>query len=625
MTISTLCLPAGPTVEKSTMEEIITEPVGHVMEIHPETVGRAFYSYLRGDKPNDLTEAACSDEDPDDSIEIEEESEFVKKWKELHDKGVSVDTTSMDHYEVLGLGEIRYRASPDDIRTAYKKKSLQYHPDKNKDAGAETMFKMVNKAYELLSDPVKRKAVDSSDHFDESIPKEEQAKSADFFELFNPVFDRNSRWSTRHPIPFIGKPDTPIDEVVKFYNFWFTFKSWRDFSHLNEFDLDDAQCREEKRWMERENKKLRVKRIREETARIRVLTETAYKFDPRIIKMKEEEKEKKQKEKERIEQEREESARQKKRKEMEEQQAKEDAEKAAAEEVARQKKDKEREKKARAKERTRLRKAVTGHSTWKHDAVQLEMIIAELGTLQLSELSTILEAKDDEASQKAFDHQVSQLQATQQQEKAKRDDAAKAAQAAKEKLAAANDSPWTVDELSLLSKAYSRFPGGLPNRWGQIAEFIGTRTEQEVIAKSKEMKTADTRPVVNANDFDRFKVKKSEIQKAPKKGADTAPDQRDIGENPLAKKTEGKAAASTSKVSAQHCDDNGMPLPPRTDWSLDEQKQFEKALADFPASDKERWPKISAAVGRDEKQCKRRFKDLREYFKALKEWKAAQQ
>merc|ERR1711943_12766 len=59
--------------------------------------------------------------------------------------------------------------------------------------------------------------------------------------------------------------DDDIESVFNFYEFWRNFKSWREFSAgEEEFDLEEAECREEKRWMERENKKLTKKMKKEE-------------------------------------------------------------------------------------------------------------------------------------------------------------------------------------------------------------------------------------------------------------------------------------------------------------------------------------------------------------------------
>jgi hypothetical protein len=64
-------------------------------------------------------------------------------------------------------------------------------------------------------------------------------------------------------------------------------KSWRDFSYLDEYDPEDAESREEKRWMERRNAKERQKREREEQTRLRNLVDLSYKLDPRIKRVKE--------------------------------------------------------------------------------------------------------------------------------------------------------------------------------------------------------------------------------------------------------------------------------------------------------------------------------------------------
>ncbi|MEA2383866.1 MAG: curved DNA-binding protein [Solirubrobacteraceae bacterium] len=64
---------------------------------------------------------------------------------------------SRDHYEALGVGR---DASEDDIRRAYRRLARQYHPDVNKEPGAEDRFKEVSEAYEVLRDSEKRAQYD---------------------------------------------------------------------------------------------------------------------------------------------------------------------------------------------------------------------------------------------------------------------------------------------------------------------------------------------------------------------------------------------------------------------------------------------------------------------------------
>ncbi len=66
-----------------------------------------------------------------------------------------------DYYEVLGIAK---GASADEIKRAYRKKAKQYHPDVNKEAGAEEKFKEVSEAYEVLSDDNKRAAYERYGH-----------------------------------------------------------------------------------------------------------------------------------------------------------------------------------------------------------------------------------------------------------------------------------------------------------------------------------------------------------------------------------------------------------------------------------------------------------------------------
>lgn len=70
-------------------------------------------------------------------------------------------TSKRDYYDVMGLGR---DASDEDIKRAFRKLALEYHPDRNKKVGAEERFKEINEAYQVLSDSKKRTDYDQFGH-----------------------------------------------------------------------------------------------------------------------------------------------------------------------------------------------------------------------------------------------------------------------------------------------------------------------------------------------------------------------------------------------------------------------------------------------------------------------------
>ncbi|SBS88428.1 DNA-binding chaperone, putative [Plasmodium ovale] len=233
-------------------------------------------------------------------------------------------------YEVLCVEE---SDDLETIKSAYKKLILIFHPDKNKgtsylnekekerkkkkeknkqkekdkvdDVGAKKdlmyymekhnidkltpeekklMFLKIQDSYAVLSDKILRRQYDSSIPFDEYIPTLTELEEApNFYEFLRPIFKRNAKWSVKKPVPDIGDENTNIKNVKYFYDFWYNFVNWRDFSYQNEYDYEEAECREERRWMERENKKIQKKASKAENLRIIKLVDLAYNNDPRII------------------------------------------------------------------------------------------------------------------------------------------------------------------------------------------------------------------------------------------------------------------------------------------------------------------------------------------------------
>ncbi len=91
-----------------------------------------------------------------------------------------------DYYELLGVDR---NATGEDLKKAYRKLAVQYHPDKNPgDAKAEEKFKQISEAYEVLSDPEKRAAYDRFGHAGVSAAAGAGGGMHDPFEVFREVF-----------------------------------------------------------------------------------------------------------------------------------------------------------------------------------------------------------------------------------------------------------------------------------------------------------------------------------------------------------------------------------------------------------------------------------------------------
>lgn len=195
-----------------------------------------------------------------------------------------------DHYAVLGLGKMRWKATEEDLKRAYRRKVLKHHPDKKQQGGSDNFFKCIQKAYELLSDPQKRRQFDSVDpSFDDEIPTK-FLSNQDLYSVFNSIFARNAYFSQKKPVPSFGNENSSREQVEAFYNFWSTFESWRSFELLDEQNPDMADNRDERRWIEKQNKAERARRKKQETARILKLVDTAMSLDPRVQKFKENDK-----------------------------------------------------------------------------------------------------------------------------------------------------------------------------------------------------------------------------------------------------------------------------------------------------------------------------------------------
>ncbi|KYR00580.1 myb domain-containing protein [Tieghemostelium lacteum] len=554
----------------------------------------------------------------DDAQEEDENSEefaaFKEKYQNKHKEWSK--QKEQDHYEIMGLSKLRWRATEEDIKQAYKKMILIVHPDKNEGMNDEA-FKLLQKSYGVLSDLKKRRAYDSQEAFDDSIPTQEEADEGDFFEIFEPVFEMNSRFSLIQPAPKLGDLNTPYDKVLKFYNFWWSFKSWRDFSFEDDYDLEQGDSREEKRWMERQNEKKRAKHRKEESTRIMDLANLAYKKDPRILKkIKDEEDKKIQAKQAKIDA---------RKKLQEEAEASEKAEKERVEMEEKKKKEEQQEKKKaqkllnqqihKSKEQFRQVCYAKPEPFQPHPTIEdVELICLELSHLELDDATARFGSEADKKQVYADSLQKAREKAAERDQKLQASKKSKQENEQSEKI-------WTDEELHQLAKAIQKYPVGLQNRWEMVASMVPTRTLKEVIAKAKlaQPTKAFSKPVVQqASHYDKLKQKvgdkniNSELSsryeyEQPSSTSTTTTPSTPVTTTPTTTTTTPATptAATSKKESAK-----------KEEWSEKEQKLLEEGLSTIDKSLEDRWDRIAKHVGtKSKKECVARYKHLVTLYK----------
>jgi molecular chaperone DnaJ len=115
-------------------------------------------------------------------------------------------TQEKNLYDVLGVAK---NASPEEIKKAYRHLARQYHPDRNPDdKSAETRFKEVQTAYDVLSDPARRKQYDAVGNGrvggPGGVPFDFNLGDFDLGDIFGGVFGRGGRGTTRRAEPQRG-------------------------------------------------------------------------------------------------------------------------------------------------------------------------------------------------------------------------------------------------------------------------------------------------------------------------------------------------------------------------------------------------------------------------------------
>ncbi|RZC38957.1 dnaJ -like subfamily C member 2 [Asbolus verrucosus] len=558
---------------------------------------------------------------PEDVV-YEDDVEYLrsldpKEWK------------SQDHYKVLGIPKLRFKATEEIIKTAYRKKVLKHHPDKRKALGEEIKtdddyFTCITMAYETLGNSIKRRSYDSVDpEFDNNIPSGGELKK-DFYEVFKYYFDLNSRWSEKPNVPQLGGSESSREEVEKFYSFWYDFKSWREYSYEDEEDKEKCQDRDERRYVDKLNKAERLRKKKEEMSRIRSLVDLAYNNDPRIAKFKQDDKERKLAAK-RAKQ----TAAQAKKEEEERilreaQLAKEQAEAAERAKIEAKRQEREAQKKALKKERKTLRDLCKANNYYADNSDEtlvnmtgLETICEMFSLIELEELNKNL----TDIGKSAFEKALKDMKQRIEKEKQAVIEAAKQKSSDNNKDVITKVIPdWNEENIQLLVKAVNLFPAGTNQRWEVVANFINQHgvfnssarfNAKVVLAKAKDLQNTDfsknnLKDVANKQAFDNFKKDKRNVL--------------NVDESGISKKLDGVSLNGDSKKLS-----NGdVKIKQEAAWTTTEQQLLEQALKTYPASTAERWDRIADCIPkRSKKECIKRYKELVETVKAKKAAQAA--
>lgn len=215
------------------------------------------------------------------------------------------------HYEILGIAR---DASDDDIKKAYRKLALKWHPDKNLSSPdeAKEQFQLVQQAWDILSDPHERAWYDNhreailkggigEDYKDDSINlfpyfslscfKGYGDDEKSFYTVYRNVFEQLAAEDAEfakdgdsdEEVPGFGDSQSPYEDVVgDFYAYWQSYSTKKSYAWLDPYDIREIRNRRILRLAEKENKKVRDKARRERNEQVRNLVAFVRKRDKRV-------------------------------------------------------------------------------------------------------------------------------------------------------------------------------------------------------------------------------------------------------------------------------------------------------------------------------------------------------
>jgi len=540
----------------------------------------------------------------------------IKPYKDMHLLNPA-NWKEQDHYAILGIGYLRHRATEDQIKRAHRKKIIKYHPDKNQGKQVGDATACINKAYDILRDPDNRRAYDSVDpEFDDDVPTVCNKSKDNFFEVFGPAFDLNERWSDLPDVPYLGDADSSLQHVNNFYEFWFNFKSWREYSYQDEEDKSTGEDADERRWIEKKNKKERAEKKKVEMKRLRSLVDNAFACDPRIKKFNEEEKQKKERiKKAKAKAIKDEQDRVKA--EAEAARKKEEDEKKAREEAARKEKEEAKRNKDRVKKQTKKARQKLENFCKSHDyfgaegqekidfVERLQILCQSFDLMKLNEINEKIESSEVEQAKCLVNEKLDEVRAKLDEERAEVMKAASKQTNNGTNGKSIEEKEWSYEDLQILIKAVNMFPAGTVNRWKVVSSWVNahgissSRNQKDCLSRAKSLSEAELKAEANKNAFEKFKEAH----------------QHEVVKN--------EAKPKGGEIS-QRFDENG-DAPPRP-WTREEQKLLEQALKTYTvkSNPKDRWEKIAGAIkGRSKRDCVIRYKELAAAIKAKREAIAA--
>ncbi|XP_038068653.1 dnaJ homolog subfamily C member 21-like [Patiria miniata] len=215
------------------------------------------------------------------------------------------------HYEVLG---VERDAGDSELKKAYRKLALKWHPDKNPDNITECTekFAVIQKAFDVLADPQERawydkhreailkgygddyegSSINLMQYFTASAYSGFGDDSKGFYTVYTEAFYKISEEDLKFAsgdkdkdfeIPQFGSSDSSYEEVVHpFYAYWQSYSTSRSFVWKETYDTRDAPNRRVARLMEKDNKKLRDAAKKEWNEEIRALVSFVRKRDKRV-------------------------------------------------------------------------------------------------------------------------------------------------------------------------------------------------------------------------------------------------------------------------------------------------------------------------------------------------------